>query len=153
MGSKKRPTPLKAFSGRFFLAHMLAYPLGFAAAVAAMPIAMVVKKKELMSPGRFGAKSEMLAGIARDLNLTPLEAAQIEIVLMFTMWVSIVVLVVIHVVALPWSIAAARAVNDPALVETSLKRGYRLFAGVTGGTFVLLGLIGTGAWIWVLTGG
>lgn len=150
MGSKKRPTPLKAFSGRFFLGHMLAYPVGFAAAVAAMPIAMVVKKKELMSPARFGAKSEMLAGIARDLHMTPLEAAQIEIVLVFTMWVSIAVLALIHLVALPWAIAAARAVNDPAKAAAA-KQGYRLFAGVTGGTLVLLGVIGTGAWIWVLT--
>lgn len=151
MGSKKRPTPLKAFSGRFFLGHMLAYPVGFAASVAALPVGMVVKKKELMSPGRFGAKSEMLAGIARDLHLTPLEAAQIEIVLVFTMWVSIAVLVLIHAVALPWAIAAARAVNRPELQETTVKRTYRLFAGVTGGTLVLLGVIGTGAWIWVLT--
>ncbi len=150
MGSKKRPTPLKAFSGRFFLGHMLAYPLGFAAAVAAMPIAMVVKKQELMSPARFGAKSEMLAKIARDLHMTPLEAAQIEIVLVFTMWVSIAVLGLIHVVALPWAIAAARAVNEPAR-ESQVRRTYRLFAGVTGGTLVLLGVIGTGAWIWVLT--
>jgi hypothetical protein len=138
MGSKKRPTPLKAFSGRFFLGHMLAYPLGFAASVAAMPIAMVVKKQELMSPARFGAKSEMLAGIARDLHMTPLEA------------VSIAVLAVIHLVALPWAIAAARAVNHPAR-EPQVKRAYRLFAGVTGGTLVLTGMIGTGAWIWVLT--
>jgi hypothetical protein len=150
MGSKKRPTPLKAFSGRFFLGHMLAYPLGFAASVAAMPIAMVVKKQELMSPARFGAKSEMLAGIARDLHMTPLEAAQVEIVLVFTMWVSIAVLAVIHLVALPWAIAAARAVNHPAR-EPQVKRTYRLFAGVTGGTLVLTGMIGTGAWIWVLT--
>ena len=151
MGSKKRPTPLKAFSGRFFLGHMLAYPIGFAAAVAALPIAMMAKKEELMSPGRFGAKSEMLAGIAKDLHLTPLEAAQIEIVLVFTMWISIAVLVLIHLVALPWAIAAARAVKNPTLTETAVKKSYRLFAGVTGGTLVLLGLTGTAAWIWVLT--
>jgi hypothetical protein len=151
MGSKKRPTPLKAFSGRFFLGHMLAYPIGFAAAVAAMPIAMVVKKKELMSPGRFGAKSEMLQGIAKDLHLTPIEAAQIEIVLVFTMWVSIAALVLIHAISLPWAIAAARAVKNPALTETAVKKSYRLFAGVTGGTLVLVGLVGTAAWIWVLT--
>jgi hypothetical protein len=150
MVSKKRPTPLKAFSGRFFLGHMLAYPIGFAAAVAAMPIAMVVKKRELMSPARFGAKSEMLAGIARDLQMTPLEAAQVEIVLVFTMWVSIAILAVIHLVALPWAIAAARAVNDPTR-QAQVERTYRLFAGVTGGTLVLVGVIGTGAWIWVLT--
>ncbi len=147
---KKRSTPLRAFFGRFFLGHMLAYPVGFAAAVAALPLAMMVHKEELMSPGRFGARSQMLADVARDLHMTPLEAAQMEIVLRFTLWICVAALVLVHVAVLPWSVAAARAVGNPP-AKAAVQKTYRLFAAVTGGTLVLLGVGGTGLWIWVLT--
>ena len=147
----KPPTPAKAFWGRFVVGHFLAYPVCFLTAAGALPYAMILRRNELLNPGRAGARTQIVADAARDLKLSAIEAAQVEIVLEWAMWACIAVFVVLHVAALPWSFAAAAAVRHPDPGEKGLKRGFRIFAGTAATTVVLVALSGTAGWIWVLT--
>lgn len=147
----KRPTPAKAFWGRFAAGHFLAYPICFLTSAGALPYAMVLRRDELLNPGRAGARTKIVADAARDLKLTAIEAAQVEIVLEWAMWACIVVFVVLHVAALPWSFAAARAARHPEHGEAGVRRGFRMFAGTAATTVVLVAISGTAGWIWVLT--
>ena len=149
--SKKRSTPSRAFWGRFVLGHFIAYPVCFLTAAGTLPYAMIIRKAELMSPGRMGARSGIVQDVARDLKLTGIEAAQVEIVLEFAMWTCLAVLILMHVAVLPWSLAAAGQVRHPERGEAPVKRGFRIFAGTTATTVVTLALAGTAGWIWILT--
>jgi hypothetical protein len=148
---KKRSTPRKAFWGRFMLGHFIAYPVCFLTAAAALPFAMVLRKAELMSPSRVGARTGIVRDAARNLKLTGIEAAQVEIVLEVAMWACIAVLVLMHLAVLPWSFGAAGQIRHPERGEAAVKRGFRIFAGTTATTVVALALAGTAGWIWVLT--
>ncbi|MFO0571218.1 MAG: hypothetical protein U0263_36650 [Polyangiaceae bacterium] len=147
----KPPKPGKAFWGRFVLGHFLAYPVCFLTAAGALPYAMVFRHDLLLNPGRTGARSKLVADAARDLKLSGIEAAQVEIVLEWAMWACIVVFLLLHIAVLPWSFAAARAARSPAEGAAGLRRGIRIFAGTTATTVVLVALAGTAGWIWVLT--
>ena len=150
----KRPTPAKAFWGRFAAGHFLAYPVCFLTAAGALPYAMILRRDELLNPGRAGARTKIVADAARDLKLTAIEAAQVEIVLEWAMWACILVFVVLHLVALPWSFAAASAARHPERGEAGdagVRRGFRMFVGTAATTVVLVAIFGTAGWIWVLT--
>ena len=148
---KKRPSPRKAFWGRFMLGHFIAYPVCFLTAAGTLPFAMIVRKAELMSPGRMGARSGIVRDAARNLKLTGIEAAQVEIVLEFAMWACIAVLVLMHVAVLPWALAAARQARLPEAPDVGTRRGLRIFAGTTATIVVALAVSGTAGWIWVLS--
>jgi hypothetical protein len=112
---------------------------------------MMLRRDALLNPGRLGAKSKLVADAARDLKLSPLEAAQVEIVLGWSLWVCLAVFLLLHLAALPWAFAAADAVRRPDRGDGRLRRGFRMFAGVTASTVVLVALAGTAGWIWVMT--
>jgi hypothetical protein len=147
---KRRPTPAKAFWGRFALGHFLAYPVCFLTAVGAMPFGMMLKRDALLSPERVGASSSIVRDVARDLKLSGIEAAQVEMVLEFAMWVCLAVLLVVHLAALPWSFAAAAAVRHPEQ-SPRVKRGLRIFGATLATTVVTVALAGTAGWIWIMT--
>ena len=147
----KPPKPGRAFLGRFMLGHFLAYPICFLTAAAALPFSMMLRRKELLNPTRLGAKWSVLQGVARDLKLSPMEAAQVEMVLEVAMWVCLAVFALLHVAVLPWSFAAARAARDPEGNQPRLRRGLRIFAGTATTTVVVMAIAGTAGWIWVLT--
>lgn len=146
-----RPKPGKAFWGRFAVGHFLAYPVCFLTAAGALPFAMILRRQELLNPGRAGARTKLVADAARDLKLSGIEAAQVELVLEWAMWACLLVFVVLHLAALPWSFAAAEAARHPATGDAGIRRGFRIFAGTAATTVVLVALAGTAGWIWVLT--
>jgi hypothetical protein len=149
---RRRPTtPTKAFFGRFMMGHLLAYPVGFMTAVAAMPLAMVFKKDALMSVGAVGAQNRFIRDAAKELSLSALEAAQVELVLETCLIASLVTLGMVHLWSIPWAIGAARAVKNPVTGATGERRGYRLFGWLTAATFVVVGLAGAIGWIWVFS--
>jgi hypothetical protein len=150
-GKKKRSTPSRAFWGRFMLGHFVAYPLCFLTAAAALPLAMILRKAELMSPARSGARTGIVRDAARNLKLTGIEAAQVEIVLEFSLWACVAVLVLMHVAVLPWSLAAARELRRPGTETGAVRRGFRIFAGTAATLAVTIAVAGTAGWIWVLT--
>lgn len=147
---RSKSTPGKTFMGRFMLGHLIAYPVGFLTAVAAMPYGMVLRKKELLGAGATGASSSIIRDVAKDMALSATEAAQVQIVLEFCMWASVVTLTLVHLWTLPWAIAAARAVRHPDR-EANVKRRQRLFAVLTVSTFAVVGIAGAAGWIWVLS--
>jgi len=129
----------------------MAYPVCFLTAAGALPYAMMMKQKELLNPGRAGARTKLVADAARDLKLSAVEAAQVEIVLEWAMWACLLVFLLLHLAALPWSFAAAGAARHPDRGEGGIRRGFRIFAGTTATTVVLVAMTGTAGWIWVLT--
>ena len=104
-----------------------------------------------MSPGQTGARSGIVRDAARDLKLTAIEAAQVEIVLEFALWACVTILVLMHLAVLPWSFAAAAAAREPEGSERAVKRGLRIFAGTTATTVVAVAIGGTAGWIWIMT--
>ncbi len=133
------------------MGHLIAYPVGFLTAVAAMPLGMVLRKDELMNAAAVGAENRFIREAAEDLALSPLEAAQVELVLEMCLGASLVALLMVHLWTIPWAIGAARAVKNPEAGAAAERRGYRLFGMLTAGTFVLVGVGGLISWIWVLS--
>jgi hypothetical protein len=146
-----KPNPGRAFFGRLALGHFIAYPVTFATAAGAIPYAMLVRKQQLLSPDHTGARSKMVQDVARDMKLTGVEAAQVEIVLGFVMWVCIAVLAVLHLAVLPWSFAAAGAARHPERGDRAVRRGFRIFVGITATTVVLVALAGVAGWVYIMT--
>lgn len=150
MSGRPPSTPAREFAKRFALAHFLAYPLTFAVALATMPLALLLREDALLEAAATGAKTGLVGQVAANMGLSALEAAQLEIVLGTLLWLSLAVFVSLHLAALPWAIAAAKAARSPSAVA-GLKRGYTLFVAVTTSLVGLLLLAGALSWLWMLT--
>jgi len=147
----RRALPQRLFIERLVLGHFIAYPVGLLAAVASMPIGMKVRARAVLGAGSEGAKSDLMRQIAHDLGLTPLEAAQTEIVMVFVMWATLAVMLVVHLAVLPWAIGAARDARSPDPAPSRSRRGLRSFAIVTAVTLVVVMVCGAAGWIWLFT--
>jgi hypothetical protein len=145
----KKPVPWRAALGRLTLGHFIAYPVGMVAAIGAMPIGMVVRERALYA-AQGGATNSIVKDVARDMNLNPAEAAQVQILLEFSLWVALGALLVVHLAAVPWAIGAARTAKYPDNPAPA-RRGLRIFASVTVATAVLLAITSLAGWIWVFT--
>lgn len=115
-----------------------------------MPIAVRLRAAALMNAGSEGASSRILRDVAQQLKLSPTEAAQAEIVFTFVLWTCIAVLLVVHLASLPWAIAAARSVSHVPPDERGVRRGRKVFVGVTVATVILVVLCGAVGWLWLL---
>ncbi len=87
-----------------------------------MPLAMLVRRRELMEVGARGAQNGIIREAADKLALTATEAAQVEIVLGFCMWATAFTLLLVHLWTLPWAIAAGRAVKHPERAAAARKQ-------------------------------
>lgn len=145
----KPPSPGRAALGRLTLGHFIAYPVGFLAAVGSMPLGMILRERALLAAGG-GATSSIVRDAARDLSLSPTEAAQVQILLEFSLWTTLAVLLVIHLAAVPWAVGAARTAKNPS-DTAAVRRGLRAFVGVTLATAAVVGLMAVVGWVWVLT--
>jgi hypothetical protein len=146
---KKKPTPARAAIGRLALGHFIAYPIGFLAAIGAMPIGMVVRERALIE-AQGGATTGVVKDVARDMNLNPTEAAQVQVLLEFSLVAALLVLLVIHLAAIPWAVGAARTAKNPE-DPGPVKRGLRAFVIITLVTTALTALTTLAAWVWLLT--
>lgn len=146
---RKKPVPWRAALGRFTLGHFIAYPVGMVAAIGSMPIGMVIREKALYA-AQGGATYGVVQDVARDMKLNPTEAAQVQILLEFSLGVALVALLIVHLAAVPWAIGAARTAKHPENPAPA-RRGLRAFAIVTGATTALLVLASLAGWIWVFT--
>lgn len=110
----------RGVSGRLMLAHLVAYPLAFAWAVACIPpaIALVPERILLEQPAD----------------------AVVAIVLRSLLWPCVAVALVAHGVAIPWSFARPGA-------DARARRVYLVTLAVLGAV-ALLG--GGGAWLWLI---
>lgn len=127
---KQRPTPRGAFWLRFGAAHFLSYPPAFAAAFAGVPLAMVVRHDAVLS--------------------APCEQVAQRLVLEVCIGAGVLVYVLVHLYALPWSLAAAAAARGEPEARMRRKRGRTFFLAATLATaaFAVIGtLLG---WIWLL---
>jgi hypothetical protein len=145
----RRRVAWRAFVGRLLLAHFIAYPIGFVAAIAAMPLAFLFREEAILGAGNQGATSQLVKDATRGMALSATEAAQLQIVLEFVLWVSLAALLAVHLAAVPWGIGAARAARQPEQAATVQRRGYRTFVVATATTTVLVVLAGAGGWLWL----
>lgn len=141
---------LRWFGERYMLAHLSAYPVGVISAMAAIPLALMVRGEAVKRATATGAHSELLRRVAQDMQLDPLAAAQMEIVMEFVFACALGTLLVPHLTALPWAWAAStRAGAAPK--DPRLERRLKWFVGsmlALAALWVLLGAIG---WIWLMT--
>jgi hypothetical protein len=146
---RRQVTPWRAFLGRFALAHLLSYPVAFVGAIAAMPIAILVRSEALLNAGERSDAAGWVRRVAQNLHLSPIELAQLQIVLEFVLGSSFALFVSLHVASLPWAIGAAKAVREPDAGSIAKTRGYRMFVVTAAATLCLVALIGLGGWLWL----
>ena len=127
------------------IAHALAYPLGMLAALACMPLAIFVRKGALLEAGPQDATHPLIRDVARDLSLTAVEAAQVQLVLEVVLGAALVVLVLVHAAALPWAVTETRGASTPPAA-----RARRLFVSCLGALVVGLVVLGAASWTWLL---
>ncbi len=141
---------LRWFGERYMLAHLSAYPVGVISAMAAIPLALMVRGEEVKQATASGAHSELLQQVAQDLQLDALAAAQMEIVMEFVLACALATLIVPHLTALPWAWAAStRRGAEPR--DPKLAQRLKWFIGsmlALAALWVILGAIG---WIWLMT--
>ncbi|MEZ4229782.1 MAG: hypothetical protein R3B89_11470 [Polyangiaceae bacterium] len=141
---------LRWFGERYMLAHLSAYPVGVVSAMASIPLALMVRGEEVKRASATGAHSELLRRVAQDMQLDPLAAAQMEIVMQFVLLCALLTLVVPHLTALPWAWAASTRPSvtrsDPRLAQRL--RWFIVSMLVLAALWALVGAIG---WIWLMT--
>ncbi len=143
-------SPTGAFLGRLMVVHFVAWAVGFGSAVAQMPIAIWARQKEILHAGPTGATVGLVRNAARNLALSPTEAAQLQIVLDFIVWGGFTVLIAVHLAGLPWCIASARATRRPELAPVAAKR-LRTFGRACATIGVVIVLAGVAGWVWLYT--
>jgi hypothetical protein len=134
----------------FILAHFLAYPVALVTALAAIPLGLVLRKQALLDAGNQGASSALVRDVARDLVLTRTEAAELQLMLEFILGASLVVLLLVHLAAVPWMRAAAASSDLPA-AATSLARARRSFGLCLALLLGVVVVIGAGGWLWLFS--
>ncbi|MGE0322377.1 MAG: hypothetical protein AB7S68_08740 [Polyangiaceae bacterium] len=141
---------LRWFGERYMLAHLSAYPVGVISAMAAIPLALMVRGEEVRRATATGAHSELLRQVAADMQLDALAAAQLEIVMEFVMVCALVTLAIPHLTALPWAWAAStRPGATPK--DPKLARRLKWFISsmvMLAALWLVAGAIG---WIWLMT--
>lgn len=116
------------------------------AALACMPLSMLARKRALLEASARDETHPLIRDVARDLSLTAVEAAQVQLVLEVVLGAALAVLVLVHLAALPWALAETRGSGTPAAA-----RGRRVF--VYGFALLAAGLLllGAASWLWLLT--
>lgn len=147
MPEARQPRGRAVWLGPIVIAHFVAYPVAFFSAVAAMPYAMLLRKRALLAAGNEGASIGLIRDAARGLSLTRVEAAQLQVVLVFSLSASLVVLLLVHLAALPWAVARARA-RDDAPATLRARRSFMISIAVLVSSVGAAGLAG---WIWLAT--
>jgi hypothetical protein len=116
---------------RLLLAHALAYPMAFAWAIAAIPLAIV-------------SVPDALIGDASVENV-------VQIVLRKLAWPALGVFVVEHLLAVPWARARepmTLAADDPD--RSRVTRARRAFWLTTGALFAIAIVGGGASWLWLV---
>jgi hypothetical protein len=150
-------SPRAALWGRLLLAHVLSYPLLFVAAASALSLAIIRYQQALLEAGQIHeATSGLQRWLGHELGLSPGDAARFEIVMKPVGLALGILLVVIHLSALPWAFASAREVRSRGMPEGEaaarrLRRARRWWLVASLGPTSLLVLGGLGGWIWSLT--
>ncbi len=127
----RKDSPALAFWLRLGAAHFAAYPVAFAAAMAGVPLSMVIRGQAVLS-----ATSEAAA-----------QHVILEVCLVF----ACAMYVAVHLAAIPWARGAAAAARGESGASARARKGRTLFIAlmlVMSSACVLGGLIG---WVWLLT--
>jgi hypothetical protein len=114
-----------------------------------MPYAIMLRKQALLDAGPTGSTNRLLREAARNLALTPLEAAQVQLVLEVALALSALVFALVHVAAVPWMLARV-ADRQPAQTDPRTLLARRIFTGVFGLLLACSALLGAAGWIWLL---
>jgi hypothetical protein len=155
--SQPRASPRAACWGRLLVAHLLSYPLLFAVAMAAISLAIIRYEQALLDAGAAPeAASGLQRWLVREVGLSLGDAARFEIILAPVGLALAVLFVVLHLIAVPWALAAAREVRSRGTPEAEvahrrLRRAQRWWLGASLGLTALLVLCGLAGWVWIFT--
>ena len=127
----RKASPALALWLRLGAAHFAAYPVAFAAAMAGVPLAMVVRGQAVLTAAS--------------------EAAAQRIIMEVCLGFAALVYVLVHVVAIPWARGAAAVARQEDGAPRRAREGRVFFVTsmlVMSAACVLGGLVG---WAWLLT--
>jgi hypothetical protein len=141
-----RPRRFRAALGPLVLAHFLAYPVAFASAIALIPLALLFRKQALLDASATHPLNWLIRDVARDLALTRIEAAQVQVVLEFVFVGCVLVLVLVHLAVIPWLMAVTRPAENAARIARA-RRFFAIGFGILLATVLLTGAAG---WLWLL---
>jgi hypothetical protein len=114
-------------------------------ALACMPLAIISRRRALLDTRPGDPTHPIISDVARDLSLTAVEAAQVQLVLEVVLGAALVVLVLVHLAALPWAAAETRASTGAR--ETA--RGRRVFVYCFALLVAGMLLLGAASWVWL----
>jgi hypothetical protein len=127
----RKPSPALALWFRMGAAHFAAYPVAFAAAMAGVPLAMVLRGNAVLTAASEAAAQRVI----------------MEVCLVF----AALVYVLVHVVAIPWARGAAAVAREEPDAPGRARKGRVVFIAsvlAMSAGCVLGGLVG---WAWLLT--
>jgi hypothetical protein len=152
-----RPSARGAFWGRLLIAHLLCYPLLFALSLALISLTIIRYEQALLEAGAgSGAGSGLQRWLVREVGLSLADAARFEIILKPLGLALALLFVVLHLISVPWALAAAReararGTSEAELAQRRLRRAQRWWLGSSLGLTGLLVLGGLAGWVWILT--
>jgi hypothetical protein len=132
------PPRASAWLEPLLIGHFVAYPVALGSAVAAIPYALLLRKRALLAAGDDGASIGLVRDIAHDLA---------QLVLEVVLPASLLVLGLVHLAALPWLVAAVR--GKPS-AKDHYRRMRRFFILCIAGLIALVGVSGAAGWAWLL---
>jgi hypothetical protein len=143
-----------AFLARLMLAHFAAYPLAFVAAFAAIAPVIVLREDAIFAvEAQAEPSSSMQRWLMDELQVGASEAAAVEKVLVPSGIVALIVFVLAHASAVPWAVAAKRAVLGGDERAESLRRARAIWLWINLGIAGLVMVAGIVAWLSIATKG
>jgi hypothetical protein len=143
--------------GRLLIAHLLCYPLLFTVSLAAISLIIIRCEQALLEAGAAsGAESGLQRWLVREVGLSLGDAARCEIILAPLGLALALLFVVLHLISVPWALAAAREARargtpEAELAQLRLRRAQRWWLGSSLGLTALLVLGGLAGWVWIFT--
>ena len=131
------PAPRSRLAGSLLSGHILAYPLVFAVAIAAMPWSIVAQAEALENVAlQMRPEGAIERWLVVNLNLTIPDAARFHQIMGPIVWLMLGVFVWVHVAAFRWG-------------RTGAWRPFALQLGLGLGVTAVAGLAG---WVWIFVG-
>lgn len=139
----------KGAVGRLTLAHFIAYPVGFIAAVGAIPLTFWVRGDAILQAEPGQELPAWLIPVAQNMVLDEYQATQLRLVMEWVMGCALLTWVWVHLLALPWVWVSMQA--QPTPQKTSWPKAARLFMFGVFGTILVWVLLGAVGWVWLFT--
>jgi hypothetical protein len=152
MSESRKSQARAAFIGRLLAGHFACYPMMFAASMAAMSLSIIAQRAALFDvQHQLVATSNFQRWLVDRVGLVVSEAASFEIIFRPVTLALVLILVVTHVAAVPWALAARKAELEPEKGKPALEKATRHFLIASAATTGLVVVPGIAGWIIIFT--